>query len=102
MANDVEKEKRVGEGSWLECFIGYEGGHKTAYRTMLGMTLQMFQQLTGANYFVSGKTGGERSFCLSLRCAFPAISLVLLRSYHLRQCWNSRFIYHASDFGCAL
>jgi SP family sugar:H+ symporter-like MFS transporter len=45
---DTEKEKQVGGGSWLECFVGYPGGHKTVYRTFLGMILQMFQQLTGA------------------------------------------------------
>jgi len=46
-----ELEQIHGSGSWAECFVGYKGGRKTAYRTMMGMVLQMFQQLTGANYF---------------------------------------------------
>lgn len=53
-----ELAKRAGNGSWLECFIGYKGGKKTVYRTMLGMILQMFQQLTGAN--VSSRRGRSR------------------------------------------
>lgn len=44
-----ELAKAAGTGSWLECFIGYKGGKKTVYRTVLGMMLQFFQQLTGAN-----------------------------------------------------
>jgi len=35
-------------GGWLDCF---KPGNKILYRTLLGMTLQSFQQLTGANYF---------------------------------------------------
>lgn len=49
-----ELSKRAGNGSWLECFIGYKGGKKTAYRTFLVMILQMFQQLTGANVSLEG------------------------------------------------
>ncbi|KAJ7437177.1 general substrate transporter [Mycena latifolia] len=43
----VEREERV-KGGWIDCF---KPANKTLYRTLLGMTLQMFQQLTGANYF---------------------------------------------------
>ncbi|EIW77729.1 general substrate transporter [Coniophora puteana RWD-64-598 SS2] len=35
-------------GGWLDCF---SPANKTLYRTILGMTLQSIQQLTGANYF---------------------------------------------------
>ncbi len=35
-------------GGWIDCF---KKANKTRYRTFLGMTLQSFQQLTGANYF---------------------------------------------------
>ncbi|PPQ99376.1 hypothetical protein CVT24_009206 [Panaeolus cyanescens] len=42
---DAESTMRAG---WLDCF---KPGRKTLYRTLLGMTLQSFQQLTGANYF---------------------------------------------------
>ncbi|KAH8985033.1 hypothetical protein EDB86DRAFT_3083973 [Lactarius hatsudake] len=35
-------------GRWLDCFCVE---NKTLYRTLLGMSLQSLQQLTGANYF---------------------------------------------------
>ncbi|EMD37312.1 hypothetical protein CERSUDRAFT_113964 [Gelatoporia subvermispora B] len=44
-ALDYEEKVRTG---WLDCF---RPERKQLYRTLLGMTLQMFQQLTGANYF---------------------------------------------------
>ncbi|KAI0667534.1 general substrate transporter [Trametes maxima] len=47
MKSAVEFESKVKAG-WLDCF---KPEHKQLYRTLLGMTLQMFQQLTGANYF---------------------------------------------------
>ncbi|TFY76157.1 hypothetical protein EWM64_g7852 [Hericium alpestre] len=43
----VEYEKNE-QGGWLDCFTIE---HKLLYRTLLGMTLQSIQQLTGANYF---------------------------------------------------
>ncbi|KAG6848857.1 hypothetical protein H0H93_013395 [Arthromyces matolae] len=45
--SNVEHERSVRAG-WVTCF---RPANKTLYRTLLGMTLQMFQQLTGANYF---------------------------------------------------
>jgi len=36
------------QAGWIECFKPH---NKTLYRTLLGMSLQTFQQLTGANYF---------------------------------------------------
>lgn len=47
MRSAVEYESQVKAG-FLECF---RPQHKQLYRTLLVMTLQMFQQLTGANYF---------------------------------------------------
>lgn len=44
----IDYERKVGKAGWLDCF---RPQNKTLYRTILGMTLQMFQQLTGANYF---------------------------------------------------
>lgn len=43
----VIAEKDMSAG-WLECFTPRR---KTLYRTLLGIALQTFQQLTGANYF---------------------------------------------------
>ncbi|KAK0471387.1 general substrate transporter [Armillaria novae-zelandiae] len=45
--SNVEYEKNFA-GGWLDCF---KPGNKILYRTLLGMALQSFQQLTGANYF---------------------------------------------------
>lgn len=44
---NVEYEKHV-KGGWVECF---KPKGKILYRTLLGMSLQSLQQLTGANYF---------------------------------------------------
>lgn len=44
----IDYENQVGHASWLDCF---RRPNKTLYRTILGMTLQAGQQLTGANYF---------------------------------------------------
>lgn len=43
----IEHEKNIKAG-WLACF---SPERKTLYRTLLGMSLQSLQQLTGANYF---------------------------------------------------
>jgi len=47
MQNSIEYEKRE-KATFAACFYRE---NKQLYRTLLGMTLQMFQQLTGANYF---------------------------------------------------
>ncbi|KAF4457139.1 hypothetical protein F53441_927 [Fusarium austroafricanum] len=47
----LEEERRVGQGSWLECFGMNNKAPKILYRTLLGMAVQFFQQWTGANYF---------------------------------------------------
>lgn len=47
----LEEERKVGQGSWLECFAVKNTAPKVLYRTLLGMSIQFFQQWTGANYF---------------------------------------------------
>lgn len=42
----IQLEEKLGKGTWPEVF-----GPRLRKRTVLGMVLQMFQQLTGANYF---------------------------------------------------
>jgi len=38
--------------AWMECFEGFtKNSSRIGYRTLLGMSLQSLQQLTGANYF---------------------------------------------------
>ncbi|KAK9900117.1 general substrate transporter [Cystobasidium minutum MCA 4210] len=44
----IDYENQVGKAGWIDCF---RRPNKTLYRTILGMTLQAGQQLTGANYF---------------------------------------------------
>lgn len=49
---NLEKEKRVGQGGWLDCFSDARSGvPKTLYRTLLGMAIHFLQQWTGVNYF---------------------------------------------------
>ncbi|KAI6093009.1 general substrate transporter [Hypoxylon rubiginosum] len=43
----LDEEKNSGKAKWYEIFTG----PRMLYRTLLGMTLQAGQQLTGANYF---------------------------------------------------
>ncbi|KIJ67307.1 hypothetical protein HYDPIDRAFT_165963 [Hydnomerulius pinastri MD-312] len=45
--SNVQYEKKTRAG-WIDCF---KPKNKTLYRTLLGMSLQSLQQLTGANYF---------------------------------------------------
>ncbi|EAU83615.1 monosaccharide transporter [Coprinopsis cinerea okayama7 len=45
--NQLEAERRLKAG-WIDCF---RTNNMTLYRTILGMSLQSLQQLTGANYF---------------------------------------------------
>lgn len=45
--NHVQYESKM-KGGWLDCFSLKD---KILYRTLLGMSLQSLQQLTGANYF---------------------------------------------------
>ena len=52
MYQSLEKEKRVGYGSWLECFTGKPSNiPKLVYRTFLGVGIHFLQQWTGVNYF---------------------------------------------------
>ncbi|KAG8873743.1 hexose transporter hxt1 [Tulasnella sp. 331] len=48
MSRVVATEQSLAPVGWSDIFVPR---NKTLYRTALGMTLQMFQQLTGANYF---------------------------------------------------
>ncbi|KAH7337476.1 putative quinate utilization pathway quinate transporter [Rhizoctonia solani] len=48
MQDSVKYEQSMSKAGWLDCF---RPQRKTLYRTLLGMSLQSLQQLTGANYF---------------------------------------------------
>ncbi|KAF4972877.1 hypothetical protein FSARC_648 [Fusarium sarcochroum] len=47
----LEEERKVGQGTWTECFGVNNTQPKILFRTLLGMAVQFFQQWTGANYF---------------------------------------------------
>ncbi|TIB75584.1 hypothetical protein E3Q23_02346 [Wallemia mellicola] len=54
IASKMEMEEQTKSSfwqSWAECFVGTPATHKLVYRTFVGVMLQSFQQLTGANYF---------------------------------------------------
>lgn len=64
----IEAEGAGGEHSWTEVFTG----PRMLYRTILGMTLQAGQQLTGANFFfyygttIFASTGISNSYITSI------------------------------------
>jgi len=64
----LDAENQGGKHSIIEVFTG----PRMAYRTFLGMTLQMFQQLTGANFFfyygttIFTATGLSNSYATSM------------------------------------
>lgn len=53
---DKSERERQGQNAtglrgWMACFVGFgRGSSRIGYRTLLGMSLQSLQQLTGANY----------------------------------------------------
>lgn len=51
MKQILEKERQVGQGSWMECFNPNSNIPKLLYRTLLGMVIHFLQQWTGVNYF---------------------------------------------------
>ncbi|KAB5588785.1 High-affinity glucose transporter ght2 [Ceratobasidium theobromae] len=65
MQDSVKYEQSLSQAGWIDCF---RPERKTLYRTLLGMSLQSLQQLTGANYFfyygatVFNSVGIEDSF----------------------------------------
>ena len=82
-----------GKHAWWQCFTS----PRMLYRTLLGITLQAFQQLTGANFFfyygttVFKATGVNDSYVtqiilgtVNFACTFPG--LVLVEKYGRRRC----------------
>ncbi|KAG6040518.1 hypothetical protein E4U41_000340 [Claviceps citrina] len=51
MRENIEKERQVGSGTWLECFQSGTDIPKVLYRTLLGISIHFLQQWTGVNYF---------------------------------------------------
>jgi len=113
-----EKLRKAGNGSWAECFVGYAGGRRIAYRTFLGMMLQALQQLTGANYFfyygatVFQSVGITDTFVVQIilgavnfLCTFPG--LYILEKYGRRwpliigALWESAWLFVFASVGTA-
>ncbi|KAI1453153.1 general substrate transporter [Annulohypoxylon moriforme] len=57
----LNEEKNSGKAAWFEIFTG----PKMFYRTLLGIVLQMGQQMTGANFFFYYGTSSFKSIGLS-------------------------------------
>ena len=85
MKDALEAETVVGKPIWWEIFTG----PRMAYRTILGVVLQAFQQLTGANFFfyygttIFVSTGLTNSFetqiilgTVNVVCTFPGLYFV--------------------------
>lgn len=51
MRENMEREKQVGNSTWIECFYRGTEPPKIRYRTFLGMAILFLQQWTGVNYF---------------------------------------------------
>ncbi|TGZ78657.1 general substrate transporter [Ascodesmis nigricans] len=86
MQKNVEEVNRVGKGNWLSSF---NPKRKALYRTILGYMLQVFQQLTGANYFfyygvtIFKSVGIKNSFvtqiilgAVNVICTFPGLYFI--------------------------
>ena len=85
MREALEAEQAGGKHPWWECFTG----PRMTYRTILGIVLQAFQQLTGANFFfyygttIFVSTGLDNSFitqiilgAVNVACTFPGLWFV--------------------------
>ncbi|KAH7312476.1 general substrate transporter [Stachybotrys elegans] len=51
MMEIIERERREGQGTWVECFSPNAKSPKTLYRTLLGTGIQFAQQWSGINVF---------------------------------------------------
>lgn len=85
MKEALDAEQAGGKHPWWEVFTG----PRMAYRTLLGIVLQAFQQLTGANFFfyygttIFVATGLNNSFTtqiilgtVNVVCTFPGLYFV--------------------------
>ena len=85
MKEALDAEHAGGHQPWWECFTG----PRMAYRTFLGIALQAFQQLTGANFFfyygttIFVSTGINNSYvtqiilgAVNVACTFPGLYFV--------------------------
>ncbi|KAM3512531.1 hypothetical protein MY11210_003794 [Beauveria gryllotalpidicola] len=52
MRQVLEKEGRVGQSSWRECFSTTTSTPKVLYRTLLGFGIHFLQQWSGINFFL--------------------------------------------------
>ncbi|MCJ1283824.1 hexose transporter hxt1 [Xylographa opegraphella] len=85
MEQKLNDEEASGDRPWYEIFTG----PRMAYRTLLGIALMSFQQLTGANFFfyygtvIFGATGMDNPFVIQIIlgtvnvvCTFPGLWMI--------------------------
>ena len=95
MRSSIEYESQVKAG-FLDCF---HPQHKQLYRTILIMVLQMFQQLTGANYFF------YVCYSITLKTGFQSLIIVqygatIFQSVGIDDSFVTQIILGAVNFGC--
>ncbi|KIY74099.1 general substrate transporter [Cylindrobasidium torrendii FP15055 ss-10] len=112
----IEYESHLGTGTWIDCF---RPQNKILYRTLLGMAIQTFQQLTGANYFfyygatIFGSVGLSDSFitqiilgAVNFVCTF--FGLIVFQKFGRRWplilggLWQSAWLFVFGAMGTAL
>lgn len=85
MQEKLDDEEAAGDRPWYEIF----SGPRMTYRTLLGIALMSFQQLTGANFFfyygtvIFGATGLDNPFitqiilgAVNVVCTFPGLWMI--------------------------
>lgn len=105
--SNMEYERHLKAG-WIDCF---RPANKTLYRTLLGMSLQSLQQLTGVNYFfyysdtIFATVGIEDSFiaeiilgAVNFVCTFGGLYVMQRVRYSLF-CSVLPFINTLAQFG---
>ena len=88
-----EAEDKV-KANPLQEWLGMWRAPKMAYRIAIGMGLQMFQQLTGANVITSPHSTSKEMHANRLALVF-----LLLRNGGLRRYWHQKLIRHPDDPG---
>lgn len=89
--------------TWLVCFVGFKRGSiMTGYRTLLGMSLQSLQQLTGANYLSVfffnhfWKVADD----VFLPCYSFYYGATIFQSVGIQDSYVTQIILGAVNFGC--
>ena len=96
MRSSIEYEAKVKAG-FIDCF---KPERKQLYRTLLMMTLQMFQQLTGANYFFYVRNLPLLSSQLPEADEGLQYGATVFQSVGIQDSYVTQIILGAVNFGC--